>query len=144
MSSIPSLLVIIVVWWVIGPGLHTIIIAIAFFAWITMARVARAQVLQLKVECYARRLRRSLGSATGVYFFHHLLPNAYGPILVTLTLTVPSAILRRLFSAILDLGVQAPIASWGTIRPMRGFRHRNIILGGCFSAALIQHNDAVI
>ncbi len=114
MSSIPSLLVIICLMVVIGPGLHTIIIAISFFGWITMARVVRAQILQLKGQNYVLAAR-SLGANFWRIFFKHLLPNAYGPILVTLTLTVPSAIFMEAFLSYLGLGVQAPIASWGTM-----------------------------
>lgn len=114
MSSIPSLLVIICLMVVIGPGLHTIILAISFFGWITMARVVRAQILQLKGQGYVLAAR-SLGAGYWRVLFRHLLPNAYGPILVTLTLTVPSAIFTEAFLSYLGLGVQAPIASWGTM-----------------------------
>jgi oligopeptide transport system permease protein len=114
MSSIPSLLVIICLMVVIGPGLHTIILALSIFGWITMARIVRAQLLQLKEQGYVQAAR-ALGANKRRILFHHLLPNALGPILVTLTLTVPSAIFTEAFLSYLGLGVQAPIASWGTM-----------------------------
>lgn len=114
MSSIPSLLIIICLMVVIGPGLHTIIIALSLFGWITMARIVRAQLLQLKEQGYVMAAK-ALGASFWRILFCHLLPNSVGPILVTLTLTVPSAIFAEAFLSYLGLGVQAPIASWGTM-----------------------------
>lgn len=114
MNAIPSLLVIICLIVVSGPGLHTIIIALSVFGWITMARITRAQLLQLKEQGYVLAAK-SLGASYWRILFHHLLPNASGPIIVTLTLTVPSAIFAEAFLSYLGLGVQAPIASWGTM-----------------------------
>ena len=47
--------------------------------------------------------------------FRHLLPNAMGPIITTMTFTIPTAIFAEAFLSFLGLGVQAPIASWGTM-----------------------------
>ncbi|MEI8366174.1 MAG: ABC transporter permease [Parachlamydiaceae bacterium] len=113
-SAIPSLLIIISLIVVIGSGLHTIIIAIALLGWITMARVVRGQLIQLKEQGYVLAAR-SLGASFWRILFRHLLPNAAGPIVVTLTLTIPSAIFTEAFLSYLGLGVQAPIASWGTM-----------------------------
>lgn len=114
MSAIPSLLLIISLMVVVGPGLHTIILALSLFGWMTMARVVRTQLLQLKEQGYVLAAR-SLGAGFWRILFCHLLPNASGPIIVTLTLTVPSAIFSEAFLSYLGLGVQAPIASWGTM-----------------------------
>lgn len=114
LSSIPSLLVIISLMVVIGPGLHTIIIALSILGWITMARVVRGQLLQLKEQGYVLAAR-ALGASFWRILFRHLFPNAIGPILVTLTLTIPSAIFAEAFLSFLGLGVQAPVASWGTM-----------------------------
>ena len=114
LSAIPSLLVIISLMVVLGPGLHTIIISLSVLGWITMARVVRGQLMQLKVQGYVTAAR-ALGAGFWHILFRHLFPNAIGPILVTLTLTVPSAIFAEAFLSYLGLGVQAPIASWGTM-----------------------------
>ena len=114
MSSIPSLLVVICLIVVVGPGLHTIIISLSIFGWITMARIVRAQFLQLKEQGYVLAAK-ALGASYRRILFFHLLPNAAGPVIVTLTLTVPSAIFAEAFLSYLGLGVQAPIASWGTM-----------------------------
>lgn len=114
LSSIPSLLVIISLMVVLGPGLHTIIIALSILGWITMARVVRGQFLQIKQQGYVLAAR-ALGANFWRILFKHLLPNSVGPILVTLTMTIPSAIFAEAFLSFLGLGVQAPVASWGTM-----------------------------
>lgn len=114
MSAIPSLLVIICLIVVVGPGLHTTIIALAIFGWTTMARIVRAQILQLKESGFVMAAK-ALGAGYWRILFSHLLPNALGPIIVTLTLTIPSAIFTEAFLSYLGLGVQAPVASWGTM-----------------------------
>ncbi len=112
--SIPSLLIIISMMVVLGPGLHTILISMAVLGWITMARVVRGQLLQIKQQGYVLAAY-ALGAGFWRILLRHLLPNALGPIIVTLTLTIPSAIFTEAFLSYLGLGVQVPIASWGTM-----------------------------
>ena len=79
-----------------------------------MARIVRGQILQLKELDYAQAAV-ALGATRWRLLFRHLLPNAMGPIITTMTFTVPTAIFAEAFLSFLGLGVQAPIASWGTM-----------------------------
>lgn len=144
LSSIPSLLLIISLMVVIGPGLFTIILALSLFGWMTMARIVRAQLLQLKEQGYVIAAR-SLGASYWRILFYHLLPNALGPIIVTLTLSVPSAIFAEAFLSYLGLGVQAPIASWGTMAneglpAIEYYPWRLFIPVGFISATMLSFN----
>ncbi|CAM0117320.1 ABC transporter permease [Rhabdochlamydiaceae symbiont of Dictyostelium giganteum] len=112
--SIPYLLVVILLTVVLEPGLYTIIIALSLTGWIPMARVTRAQILYLQELDYAQAAI-ALGASNLRLLFRHLLPNAMGPIITTMTFTIPSAIFAEAFLSFLGLGVQAPIASWGTM-----------------------------
>lgn len=112
--SIPYLLIVILLTVVLGSGMSSLLIAITLTGWITMARIVRGQILLLKEMDYALAAH-ALGASRGRILFRHLLPNAQGPILVTLTLTIPSAIFAEAFLSFLGLGIQAPIASWGTM-----------------------------
>lgn len=112
--SLPYLLVVIVLLVVMGPGLATIITAISIIGWITMARIVRGQVLQLKEQEFVLAAV-AMGASPFRILFNHILPNAMGPILATLALTIPSAIFAESFLSFLGLGVQVPIASWGTM-----------------------------
>lgn len=111
---IPYLLIVILLMVMIGSGLTTIIIALTFTGWINMARIVRSQIIQLKQQEFITAAR-ALGASRRRILQRHLLPNAMGPIIVTLTLTIPSAIFAEAFLSFLGLGVQAPIASWGTM-----------------------------
>jgi oligopeptide transport system permease protein len=112
--SIPYLLVVILLMVIMGSGLSTIIIALAMTGWINMARIVRGQILQLK-ELDFVKAAIVLGASRKRILLRHLIPNAMGPIIITLTLTIPSAIFAEAFLSFLGLGVQAPIASWGTM-----------------------------
>lgn len=112
--SIPYLLIVILLTVVLGSGMLSLLIAITLTGWVTMARIVRGQILLLKEMEYAQAAQ-ALGASPTRVLFTHLLPNAQGPILVTLTLTIPSAIFAEAFLSFLGLGIQAPIASWGTM-----------------------------
>jgi oligopeptide transport system permease protein len=112
--TIPYLLVVILLMVIIGPGIFTIILALTITGWINMARIVRSQILQIKQQDYVRAAY-ALGASRRRILLRHLIPNAMGPIIVTLTLTIPSAIFAEAFLSFLGLGVQAPIASWGTM-----------------------------
>ncbi len=112
--ALPYLLVVTLLMVVMGSGLIPIIAAMTVIGWITMARIVRGQILQLK-EYEFVLAAKALGLGKRRILFRHLLPNALGPIIVTLTLTIPSAIFVEAFLSFLGLGIQAPVASWGTM-----------------------------
>jgi oligopeptide transport system permease protein len=58
---------------------------------------------------------RAMGLTPLTILTRHLIPNALGPVIVYATLTVPSVMLLEAFLSFLGLGVQAPLASWGSL-----------------------------
>lgn len=112
--SLPYLLLVILLTVALGSGLPSMLAAITLTGWITMARIVRGQILMLKEMDYIMAAK-ALGASQARLLFVHLLPNAAGPILITLTLTIPSAIFAEAFLSFLGLGIQAPLASWGTM-----------------------------
>lgn len=112
--GLPYLLVVIMLMVVMEQGLLTIILAMTITGWIGMARIVRGQVLQLKEQEFVLAAQ-SIGASSARILFKHIIPNATGPIIVTMTLTIPSAIFTEAFLSFLGLGVQAPVASWGTM-----------------------------
>ena len=79
-----------------------------------MARIVRGQIMQLKEHDFVFAAA-ALGASRLRILFRHLIPNALGPIITTMTLTVPSAIFTEAFLSFMGLGIQAPVASWGTM-----------------------------
>ena len=114
LTAIPYLLVVIILLVVMEPGLVPMIIALSITGWVNMARIVRAEVLSIKSREYVLAAR-TLGAGTWHTIKRHLIPNAMGAILVTMTLTIPAAIFTEAFLSYIGLGVQAPLASWGTM-----------------------------
>ncbi|TMU87492.1 ABC transporter permease [Bacillus sp. BHET2] len=112
--GLPYLLVVILLMVVMGPGLLTIIVALTVTGWIGMARIVRGQVLQIKNYEFILA-SKTFGTKTAKIIRKNLLPNTMGPIIVQMTLTVPSAIFAEAFLSFLGLGIQAPYASWGVM-----------------------------
>ena len=112
--GIPYLLLVILLMVVLGQDLWTMIIAMSIIGWINMARIVRGQVLSLKTQEYILAAK-TLGANTNRIMFRHLIPNSMGPILVTMTLTIPNAIFTEAFLSYLGLGLTPPLASWGTM-----------------------------
>ncbi|MGM9949572.1 MAG: ABC transporter permease [Lysinibacillus sp.] len=114
LSAVPYLLVVIILLVVMERGLIPMIIALSITGWVNMARIVRGEVLSIKNQEYVLAAR-TLGANTWHLIKRHLIPNAMGAILVTMTLTIPQAIFTEAFLSYLGLGVQAPLASWGTM-----------------------------
>ncbi len=89
-------------------------VALGSVSWLTMARIVRGQILSLKNQEFVLAARAT-GVATPRIIFRHLVPNALGPVIVYATLTIPSVMLSEAFLSFLGLGVQAPLASWGSL-----------------------------
>lgn len=112
--AIPFLLMVILIMIVLERGLWSIIIAMSITGWIQMARLVRGQVLQLKEHEFVQAAN-AMGASTSWILRKHMIPNTMGPILVNITLTVPSAIFIEATLSFLGLGIPAPQASWGTM-----------------------------
>lgn len=112
--SLPHLLIVILLMVIMKPGVTTIIVALTITGWINMARIVRGQILQIKQNDYVVAAYM-LGASRWRILCRHLIPNSIGSIITTMTLTIPAAIFTEAFLSFLGLGVQAPIASWGTM-----------------------------
>ena len=89
-------------------------VAIGSVSWLTMARIVRGQVLSLKNQEFVLAARATGVSASRI-IFRHLVPNTLGPVIVYATLTIPQIMLTEAFLSFLGFGVQAPLASWGSL-----------------------------
>jgi oligopeptide transport system permease protein len=95
-------------------GLFLVFVAIGITSWVTVARLVRGQLLALK-ETEFVEAARAIGVSDRKIVTRHLLPNGIGPILVAVTLGIPSAILAEATLAYIGVGVQPPRASWGSL-----------------------------
>ena len=99
---------------ILGPNLISMFIAFGMLYWVTMSRIIRGQVLQLKQQEYVTAAR-ALGASGGRIIRQHLLPNCIGQIVVTTCLQIPSAIFLESFLSYLGVGVSAPLPSLGSM-----------------------------
>lgn len=135
--SIPSLVLLILVKVVFdsvnlfsNPELKALtgmLLALSVVGWVTLARVVRGQVLQVKALTFIEA-GRALGVPGYLLLLKHVLPNILGPIIVLLTFQIPSNILIESFLSFIGLGLQPPYSSWGVLasdgwRSMRHYPH---------------------
>lgn len=114
LTSLPSLLYIVLIMLVFGSNMGSVILALCFTSWIGTARVVRSEVMRLKHSEYVLAARLS-GANTRQLLVSHLIPNAMGPIIVSTAFLIPNAIFSESFLSFLGIGIQAPMASWGTL-----------------------------
>ncbi len=112
--SIPEVVIMILLIMVMGPGLLTVIIAISSLHWLSMARIVRGQILQIKEQEFVLAAK-TLGASPSRLIGKHLIPNVIGPIIVRLTFSIPGAIFFEAFLSFIGMGVPQPLASWGTL-----------------------------
>ncbi|MCD6322844.1 MAG: ABC transporter permease [Clostridiales bacterium] len=114
-NSVPLVLIIILLMVLVGnQGLWTIIMAIGLVYWVGMARLVRGQILALKEREFVMAAV-ALGVSRKNIILRHLIPNAMGPIIISMTMMIPSAVFTEAFMSFIGLGVSAPKASWGTL-----------------------------
>jgi len=113
-STIPLTLYVILIMVILDSGFASIIVALSSVYWVGMARVVRAQILAMREQEFVMAAR-TLGTSPLNIVIRHLIPNCLGPIIVTATMLVPSAIFVEAFMSFIGLGVSAPMASWGTM-----------------------------
>ena len=114
-NSVPLVLIIILIMVMIGnQGLWTIILGIGLVYWVGMSRLVRGQILALKEQEFVMAAT-ALGVSRKNIIMRHLIPNAMGPIIVAMTMMIPSAVFTESFMSFIGLGVSAPMASWGTL-----------------------------
>jgi oligopeptide transport system permease protein len=112
--ALPFMFLVILLMVVFGRHLVLIFVAIGAVEWLNMARIVRGQTLSLKEQEFVESAR-ACGAGPGAILYRHIIPNALGPVVVYMTLTVPQVILFESFLSFLGLGVQEPETSWGVL-----------------------------
>ncbi len=154
LDSIPSLVLLILVKLVFDSfdiipypelkALTGMLLALSLVSWVSLARVVRGQVLQVKQMAYVEAAR-SMGASSLRIVGQHILPNIVGPVIVLLTFQIPSNILAESFLSFLGLGLQPPFSSWGVLandgwRSLKSYPHLMISPGVAIFAAMLAFN----
>lgn len=112
--AMPYLIFVIILMVVFGRNIYFLFIAIGAVEWLTMARIVRGQTISLKEKEFVET-SKALGQSNLLIIIKHIIPNLAGPIIVYITLMVPSVIILESFLSFLGLGVQEPLTSWGVL-----------------------------
>lgn len=114
LSSIPWLVLVIVLSVFLRPGLTTIIIVIGGFSWMSIARLIRGETLAAKEREYVA-YGKFIGRSAISIIFKHIFPAVLPTLIVAATASISSAIMTESALSFLGLGIQQPMASWGSL-----------------------------
>jgi oligopeptide transport system permease protein len=112
--TFPDLLFVIIIVTVWGRSVWVIFVGLGLFAWVTMARLVRGQVMQIKQMDYVLGAR-SIGARQIGLMTRHILPNILSPIIVLVTLGIPGAIIAESTLTFLGVGIDPSTPTWGTM-----------------------------
>ena len=114
MYGLPFMFLVILLMTILGRNIYVLFAALGAVQWLTMARIVRGQTITLKERDFVLSAR-ALGASRYRIITKHLIPNLIGPVIVYATLTIPSVMLEEAFLSFLGLGIQPPMASWGSL-----------------------------
>jgi peptide/nickel transport system permease protein len=114
MLGFPYILLILAIVAIIGPSLENAMVAIGVANIPTFARLARSSILVVKEQDFVTA-ERALGASHLRIMFRSILPNILSPIIVYISLTMPTAVLAAASLSFLGLGAQPPLPEWGTM-----------------------------
>lgn len=112
-SSVPSILLIVGISYVLEKGIVAICIALGAVSWVGLCRLIRGEVLKHRNREYVLAVRL-LGAGDAIIIFRHILPNVIHLAIVTASLLVLSSIKSEVILTFLGVGIQDG-ASWGTM-----------------------------
>ncbi|MEQ1879214.1 MAG: ABC transporter permease [Bdellovibrionia bacterium] len=125
-------------------ALFGMFLALSITGWLSMARLVRGQVLQAR-ELLFVEAATALGVPASRILTRHIFPNILGPIIVTLTFQIASAVLLESFLSFIGLGLQPPFSSWGVLasegwKSLKTFPHLMIYPGIAIFLTMLAFN----
>ncbi len=112
--TFPSLIIVLTLSAIIGPGIFNLIFVFAITGWMTTFRIVRNEFLSLKQETYVE-VCRSFGYSHSRIIFNNILPNALSPVIISLSLNVAGFVLEEAGLSFLGVGVPSSVPTWGNI-----------------------------
>ncbi len=144
LMAFPLLALLLTLSTVFGPSLRNVVIVIGCTVWASYARVVRAEVLSLRERDYILAAR-AIGTPDRQIITRHLIPNALGPVIILASLAVGGIIILESALSFLGLGVQRPMASWGTMLSdgrdyLRNYPHIAVAPGIAIAITVLAFN----
>lgn len=112
--AIPRILLAMVVLFVLGPSVTTLILVIGVTNWVSYARLIRGEVLSIKEKEFVKA-SRTIGTSHATIIRKHILPNVFSQFIVISTISVAGSIIIEAAMSFLGLGINPPAVSWGVM-----------------------------
>jgi peptide/nickel transport system permease protein len=112
--TLPTLLMVLAITLAFGKGFWQVFVAIGLTMWVDVARVVRGQFISMREKEFVEAAQ-GLGFSDFRIMFRHMLPNAFGPIIVVAAANFAAAILIESGLSFLGFGAQIPMPSWGNL-----------------------------
>ena len=112
--SFPTIVLALAAVALLGPSLHLVLAIVIVTSIPSYARLARTSTMALKNTDFVLA-EKSLGAGTVRTLVRHIMPNVIGPLLILAAMDVPVVVTIEAGLSFLGLGVQPPMASWGTV-----------------------------
>ncbi|HET7094181.1 MAG TPA: ABC transporter permease [Thermomicrobiales bacterium] len=112
MTAFPGILFAMFLVSIVGGGVRNIILVIGATSWVVLCRLTRAQLLTLREQEFVQAVK-AIGAPEWRIAVRHLLPNALPPLIVAITLAIPTAIFTEAGLSFLGLGIDEPTPSLG-------------------------------
>lgn len=111
-ASIPGILLLVALTFVLGKGLGNVAIALGLVGWVGLCRLMRAEFIKHRDRDYVLAARAQ-GAGNWRIMFRHILPNTFHIVIISFTLGFVGAIMGEVILTFLGLGAQAHVPSWG-------------------------------
>jgi peptide/nickel transport system permease protein len=112
--AFPDLLLAIGIAAALGPGLPSVLVALGLVGWPGLCRLVRGEVMALRERDFIQAAK-AIGAGPGWILRRHVLPNVVAPTVIATSLGLGSRIMQEASLSFLGLGVQPPVASWGSM-----------------------------
>lgn len=112
--TFPSLILILIMVGLLGPGVNNLIIVFVLTGWMAVFRIVRQEFLSVREETFVE-VNRSLGLPTWRLIFRHMLPSTMSPIIVAVSMNIAGYVLAEAGLSFLGLGVPPTTPTWGNM-----------------------------
>lgn len=144
LQGLPGMTMMIALIGIMGPGSHSLILALVLTSWVSFSRFVRGEVMKVKQENYIEALK-CFGASSFFIMAKGILPNICGNCFILFTTRIGRVVLSVSGLSFLGIGIQPPTPDWGSMinearRYFRGSPHLLLAPGLCIILFALTSN----
>jgi peptide/nickel transport system permease protein len=112
--AFPIILLALMLYVMLGPGILTVSLVICLHLWATFARMARGETLRVKTADFIDAAR-VMGISKFRIMLRHILPNVMTPLVILGTLNIGRTVVFVSTLSFLGIGIPIEVADWGNL-----------------------------